>query len=142
MSSLWDCAISYVACSIGNGNGDRHHKAVVLHLRAARIHSQERRTGERGGTWMGRGTVRCIGGTIVEAEARVEAKWKIDPDRTSTACIIEVDILGRTLYWICHRSLLPPVGVATVAPPSPNKPKKGKAALPLKSDRVWLKSFV
>nr|GEW82478.1 50S ribosomal protein L1, chloroplastic [Tanacetum cinerariifolium] len=29
-------------------------------------------------------------------------------------------------------------GVATVAPPSPTKPKKGKAALPLKSDRVNL----
>ncbi|GKB81307.1 hypothetical protein Tco_0948202 [Tanacetum coccineum] len=57
------------------------------------------------------------------------------------ACTI-VDILGRTLYWSCHCSLLPPVGVATVAPPSPTKPKKGKAALPLKSDRVWLKSFV
>nr|GEX68004.1 50S ribosomal protein L1, chloroplastic [Tanacetum cinerariifolium] len=27
-------------------------------------------------------------------------------------------------------------GVATVAPPSPTKLKKGKAALPLKSDRV------
>ncbi|GKE31861.1 hypothetical protein Tco_1451183, partial [Tanacetum coccineum] len=35
----------------------------------------------------------------------------------------------------CHRNLLPPVGVATVAPPSPTKPKKGKAALLLKSDR-------
>ncbi|GJX32578.1 hypothetical protein Tco_0242433 [Tanacetum coccineum] len=43
--------------------------------------------------------------------------------------------LGRTLYWSCHRSLLPLVGVATIAPPSPTKPKKGKAALPIKSDR-------
>ncbi|GJV48030.1 hypothetical protein Tco_1438242 [Tanacetum coccineum] len=47
-----------------------------------------------------------------------------------------LDILGRTLYWSCHCSLLPPVGVATVALPSPTKPKKGKAALPLKSDRI------
>ncbi|GJV51767.1 hypothetical protein Tco_1447508 [Tanacetum coccineum] len=58
----------------------------------------------------------------------------------SPSCLIFLFILlngylGRTLYWSCHHSLLPPVGVATVAPPSPTKPKKGKAALPLKSDR-------
>nr|XP_043633314.1 50S ribosomal protein L1, chloroplastic [Erigeron canadensis] len=33
-------------------------------------------------------------------------------------------------------------GVATVAPPSPSKPKKGKAALPLKSDRTRSKRFL
>ncbi|GJV54453.1 hypothetical protein Tco_1450194 [Tanacetum coccineum] len=54
----------------------------------------------------------------------------------SSICVLRVDILGRTLYRSCHYSLLPPVGVATVAPPSPTKPKKGKAALPLKSDRI------
>ncbi|PWA81764.1 ribosomal protein L1p/L10e family [Artemisia annua] len=33
-------------------------------------------------------------------------------------------------------------GVATVTPPSPTKPKKGKAALPLKSDRTKSKRFL
>ncbi|GJV02365.1 50S ribosomal protein L1, chloroplastic [Tanacetum coccineum] len=33
-------------------------------------------------------------------------------------------------------------GVATVSPPSPTKPKKGKAALPLKSDRTKSKRFL
>ncbi|GJR05477.1 retrovirus-related pol polyprotein from transposon TNT 1-94 [Tanacetum coccineum] len=79
-----------------------------------------------------------ISSTITSHKTNITTSmYKISHEESKTT----IDILGRTLYWSCHRNLLPPVGVATVAPPSPTKPKKGKGTLPLESDRIIADCF-
>ncbi|GKC94919.1 hypothetical protein Tco_1160361 [Tanacetum coccineum] len=74
--------------NIGNGNGDMHHKAVVLHLRAARKHREQ----ERG---VGRGWDVGLENVLAEPLRKLKLEWKQSgketPTGTSTTCIIEGD---------------------------------------------------